>query len=41
MALKIPVVKTKKAEVLTKHIATESKTEGANLAHVVRTWLHG
>ncbi len=41
MALKIPVVKTKKAEVLTKHIATESKTEAANMAHVVRTWLNG
>lgn len=41
MALKIPVVKTKKTEVLTKHIANESKTEAANLAQVVRTWLNG
>jgi len=41
MALKVPVVKTKKAEVLTKHIATEAKTDAPNQAHVVRTWLHG
>lgn len=41
LALKIPVVKTKKTEVLTKHIASEAKGEPANLAHVVRTWLNG
>jgi flagellar M-ring protein FliF len=41
MALKIPVVKTKKTEVLTKHIATEAKQEAGNMAHVVRTWLNG
>jgi flagellar M-ring protein FliF len=41
MALRVPVVSTQKTEVLTKHIANEAKTEGENLAQVVRTWLHG
>ena len=41
MALKLPVVKTKKTDVLTRHIASEAKTEAPNLAHVVRTWLNG
>jgi len=41
MALKIPVVKTKKTEVLVKHIATEAKTDADGLASVVRTWLNG
>jgi flagellar M-ring protein FliF len=41
MALRVPVVSTQKTEVLTKHIANEAKTEGENLAQVVRTWLNG
>lgn len=41
MALKIPVVKTKKTEVLTKHIAAEAKKDPTLQAQVVRTWLRG
>ncbi|HLX42734.1 MAG TPA: flagellar basal-body MS-ring/collar protein FliF [Bryobacteraceae bacterium] len=41
MALKIPVVKTKKTEVLTKHIAAEAKKNPALQAQVVRTWMRG
>ena len=41
MALKVPVAKTKKAEVLSKHIAAEGKKNPAMQAQVVRTWLHG
>jgi len=41
MALKVPVVATKKTEVLTKHIAAEAKSNPAALAQVVRTWLNG
>jgi len=41
MALKLPVVKTKKTEVLMKHIAAETKTDADSLARVVRTWLNG
>jgi flagellar M-ring protein FliF len=41
MDLKVPVVKTKKAEVLSKHIAAEGKKDPAMQAKVVRTWLHG
>jgi flagellar M-ring protein FliF len=41
MALKLPVVATKKTEVLTKHIAAETKKDAENLAQVVRTWLNG
>jgi flagellar M-ring protein FliF len=40
-ALKLPVVKTQKTEVLVKHIAAESKTDSHALAQVVRTWMHG
>lgn len=41
LALKVPVVKTKKTEVLVKHIAAETKKDSTQLAQVVRTWLHG
>jgi flagellar M-ring protein FliF len=41
MDLKVPVVKTKKAEVLSKHIAAEGKKDPTMQAQVVRTWLHG
>ncbi|MGH9557930.1 MAG: flagellar basal-body MS-ring/collar protein FliF, partial [Bryobacteraceae bacterium] len=41
MALKVPIVKTKKTEVLTKHIAAETKKDPAAQAQVVRTWLNG
>ncbi|HLH40975.1 MAG TPA: flagellar basal-body MS-ring/collar protein FliF [Bryobacteraceae bacterium] len=41
LALKVPVVKTKKTEVLVKHIAAETKKDAAQLSHVIRTWLHG
>jgi flagellar M-ring protein FliF len=41
MALKIPVVKTKKTEVLTKHIAAEAKKNPGLQAQVVRTWMRG
>ncbi len=39
MKLKLPVVATKKTEVLTKHIMAEAKKDPAVLAQVVRTWL--
>jgi flagellar biosynthesis/type III secretory pathway M-ring protein FliF/YscJ len=41
MKLKIPEVSTKKTEVLTKHIASESKKDPAVMAQVVRSWLNG
>jgi flagellar M-ring protein FliF len=41
MKLKLPAVSTKKTEVLTKHIAAESKKDPVAMAQVVRTWLHG
>ena len=41
MALKVPVVKTQKTEVLSKYIANEAKTDSQNMAQVVRTWLNG
>jgi flagellar M-ring protein FliF len=41
MALRVPVVKTQKMEVLTKHLANQAKTEAENMAQVVRTWLNG
>jgi flagellar M-ring protein FliF len=40
VSLKLPV-KTKKTEVLIKHIATEMKKDPKALAHVVRSWLNG
>lgn len=41
MKLKLPVVSTKKTEVLTKHIASESKKDPTAMAQVVRSWLNG
>jgi flagellar M-ring protein FliF len=38
-ALKLASVTTKKAEVLTKHIAEQAKKESTAMAQVVRTWL--
>ena len=40
-ALKLPAVATKKAEVLTRHIADEAKKDPTAMAHVVRSWLNG
>jgi flagellar biosynthesis/type III secretory pathway M-ring protein FliF/YscJ len=37
-ALKLPPV-TKKAEVLTKHIAEQAKKDTAPMAHVLRAWM--
>jgi flagellar M-ring protein FliF len=39
MKLKLPTISTKKTEVLTKHISTESKNDPTAMAQVVRTWL--
>jgi flagellar M-ring protein FliF len=41
MRLKLPDVSTKKTEILTKHIAAETKKDPTAMAQVVRTWLHG
>jgi flagellar M-ring protein FliF len=41
MKLKLPDVSTKKTEVLTKHIAAETKKDPTAMAQVVRSWLHG
>jgi flagellar M-ring protein FliF len=41
MSLKMPVVKTKKTEVLIKHIGAETKNDPGVMARVVRTWLNG
>jgi len=38
--LKLPQVKTKKAEVLTKHLAEEAGKDPAAMAQLVRTWLN-
>ncbi len=38
-ALKLPPVTTKKTEVLTKHIAEQSKKDAAGFASVVRSWI--
>ena len=40
-ALGIPQVSTKKTDVLTKHIRTETEKDPAALAHVIRSWLNG
>jgi flagellar M-ring protein FliF len=37
-ALKLPPV-TKKAEVLTKHIAEQAKKDSSSMAHVIRSWM--
>lgn len=39
--LKLPTGTTNKAEVLTKHIAAETKKDPVMIAQVVRSWLHG
>jgi flagellar biosynthesis/type III secretory pathway M-ring protein FliF/YscJ len=41
MALKIPSAKTKKTEVLSKHIGAEAKSDPNAAAQLVRTWLNG
>jgi flagellar M-ring protein FliF len=41
MALKAPVVSTRKTEVLVKHISAEAKKDPTAMAHVVRSWLNG
>ncbi len=41
MRLKLPDVKTKKTEVLTKHITAETKKNPELMAQVVRSWLNG
>lgn len=39
-SLKLPTVKTKKAEVLAKHIGEEAKRDPTVMAQVIRTWLN-
>jgi len=41
LSLKLPVISTKKTEVLTKHIAEEVKKNPTTTAQVVRSWLNG
>lgn len=41
MKLRVPVVATKKTEVLSKHIGSESKKDPTAMAQVVRSWLSG
>ncbi len=41
LQLKLPVVQTKKTEVIKKHIAAEAKKDPTAMAQVVRTWLNG
>jgi flagellar M-ring protein FliF len=41
LSLKLPVVSTKKTDVLTKHIAAEVKKDPVAMANVVRNWLNG
>ncbi len=39
-SLKIPTVRTKKAEVLTKHLSEEAQQDPVAMAQLVRTWLN-
>ena len=39
-ALKLPQVKTKKSEVLTKHIASEAKKDATTMVQVLRNWIN-
>jgi flagellar M-ring protein FliF len=39
-ALKMPAVTTKKAEILSKHIAEEAKKDSVVMAQVLRTWIN-
>ncbi len=41
MSLKVPAAKTKKTEVLSKHIGAEAKADPNATAQLVRTWLNG
>jgi flagellar M-ring protein FliF len=41
LTMKISAAKTKKTDLLTKHISTEAKEDPGALAQVVRTWLNG
>ncbi len=41
LSMKISTAKTKKTDLLTKHISTEAKEDPGALAQVVRTWLNG
>jgi flagellar M-ring protein FliF len=41
MSLKLPAAKTKKTEVLSKHISAEAKSDPNAAAQLVRTWLNG
>jgi flagellar M-ring protein FliF len=41
MSLKVPAAKTKKTEVLSKHIGAEAKADPNAAAQLVRTWLNG
>ncbi len=41
MKLQLPAVSTKKTEVLTKHISSETKKDPTAMAQVVRSWLSG
>lgn len=41
LQLKLPEVKTKKTEVIKKHIAAEAKKDPTAMAQVVRSWLNG
>lgn len=38
--LKLPQVTTKKAEILTKHIAEEAKRDATSMVHVLRNWIN-
>ncbi len=38
--LKLPQVTTKKAEVLTKHIAEEAKRDATSMVQVLRNWMN-
>jgi flagellar M-ring protein FliF len=38
--LKLPPIKTKKSEVLLKHIGEEARKDPVAMAHVIRTWLN-
>ncbi len=38
-AIKVPTVKTQKAEVLSKHLGAETKKDPQAIAHIMRTWL--
>jgi len=41
MSLTVPAAKTKKTEVLSKHIGAEAKADPNSAAQLVRTWLNG